>query len=179
MSSKASVVALVLLLSAILYFVLRSGPGSFQEASDDVALESVLASDLQTRVSESTSSVKLVNMWATWCAPCVEEFPYLLRLREEFSAEEFDLILVSLDLESERAKAVNFLQEQGVDFETYIRTGDDVDFIEGFYGDWSGGLPATFIYDSQGQLQDFWVGASDFEEFREKVVQVLNSKENQ
>lgn len=164
------------MLSAILYLVFQAGPERFSGMGHDISLRPVLADALQTRVNESKASVRLVNMWATWCAPCIEEFPYLMRLREEFSSEEFDLILVSLDLESEREKAEEFLANQGVDFESYIRTGDDVDFIEGFYSDWSGGLPATFIYDEQGELKNFWVGDASFEEFKEQVNKVLNSK---
>lgn len=60
-----------------------------------------------------TGKHRLVNVWATWCAPCVEEFPDLVALSRRFDLREFELITISLDAPKDEAKALAFLQKQG------------------------------------------------------------------
>ncbi|MEO8603545.1 MAG: hypothetical protein ABI629_13300, partial [bacterium] len=62
---------------------------------------------------------------------------------------------------------------QGVDFPTYIKTGDDMQFINAFDPKWSGALPATFIYDGTGQLRHALLGKSSYAQFEAKVLDVL------
>jgi thiol-disulfide isomerase/thioredoxin len=170
MSSKMPVIVLILVLSAILYLVFTTSPNLFNRTDlQGVQLVEADIGRIQERIKASSSKVKLVNMWATWCAPCIAEFPYLLQLREEFSAEDFDLILISADVPSDMDKVRDFLAERSVQFETYLKIGDDLEFIEGIHEDWSGGLPATVIYNAQNEIVNFWVGDATLEEFKERV----------
>jgi thiol-disulfide isomerase/thioredoxin len=77
-------------------------------------------------VNEPGAEVVLVNVWATWCAPCIEEMPDLLRLRREFREQGLRLILVSADFESARKQVRERLAGLGVDFETFRRAGKDM-----------------------------------------------------
>ncbi len=115
----------------------------------------------------------LVNVWATWCLPCREEFPDLVRLRREYAGRGLRLILVSGDFESELAEVQRFLEEEGVDFPSYIKTGKDMEFIEALHPEWSGALPATFIYDRKGTLRHFWQEKATYARFEKKVVELL------
>jgi thiol-disulfide isomerase/thioredoxin len=115
----------------------------------------------------------LVNIWATWCIPCREEMPHLLRLRRAYAPRGLRVILVSGDFSSDRDQATAFLREQGVDFPTYIKTGSDMEFIDALDSSWSGALPATFIYDGEGRLRHTIYGKASYEQFEEKIRDVL------
>ncbi len=97
----------------------------------------------------------VVNFWATWCVPCVEEFPDLLKLRERYGKRGLEVALVSIDRQRDAETVVReFLRRHNVGFETYIkRSGDDEGFINAVSPGWSGALPATAIFDAQGTLR--------------------------
>jgi len=97
----------------------------------------------------------LVNFWATWCAPCREEFPDLVEIRAQYGPDTLDFVLVSLDEPSEIGKAVpEFLKEaQATAFPSYLLNADDSDAAINLVDPtWSGELPATFLYDRSGAL---------------------------
>ncbi len=133
------------------------------------------AAQVLDAVRAAKKPVVVVNLWATWCIPCREEFPDLMKLRRAYKDRGIEVLLVSGDFSSERDQATTFLTEQGVDFPTYIKTGDDMAFINAFDPKWSGALPATFIYDGQGTLRHALLGKSSYAQFEEKVLDVLHS----
>lgn len=137
------------------------------------APQPVTAAELLAAVRAADAKAVLVNVWATWCIPCREEFPDLLRLRRAYAGQGLKVLFVSGDFSTERAAAAAFLTEQGVDFPTYIKTGDDMQFIDAFDPQWSGALPATFIYDRTGTRRHALLGKSTYAQFEEKVRDVL------
>ena len=97
----------------------------------------------------------LVNFWATWCEPCREEFPDLVEIREQYGPDSLDFVLVSLDDPSDIGKAVpEFLAEaRATAFFSYLLNADDSDAAINLVDpNWSGELPATFLYDRSGAL---------------------------
>ena len=98
----------------------------------------------------------LVNVWATWCEPCRDEMPHLLKFFRAHKDEGLRLVLVSADDDADRDKVVGFLASQGVDFPTWIKRGDDMTFIDALDPSWSGALPASFLFDGRGLLQRRW-----------------------
>lgn len=132
-------------------------------------LRPIGAKSLLTEIEKSSASIKLLNVWATWCGPCIEEFPSLLKLREQYQSRGLELILVSADMPEEIDKIESFLRDQKVNFFTYLKTDSDEDFIKAMNPDWSGALPASFIYNRSGQLVDFWTGDLTYEEFESKI----------
>ena len=133
------------------------------------------AAQVLDAVKAAKAKVVVVNVWATWCIPCREEMPDLLKLRRDYKERGVALLLVSGDFSAEREQAAAFLGEQGVDFPTYIKTGDDMAFIDAFDPKWSGALPATFIYDGQGALRHALLGKTSYAELETKVLDVLQS----
>jgi thiol-disulfide isomerase/thioredoxin len=125
-------------------------------------------------VNEPGAEVVLVNVWATWCAPCIEEMPDLLRLRREFREQGLRLILVSADFESARKQVRERLAGLGVDFETFRRAGKDMEFINALDERWSGALPASFVYDGEGRLRHFEQGRASYDEFRKLILDVMD-----
>ena len=132
------------------------------------------AADVLQAVRAPGARVVLVNVWATWCVPCREEMPGLIRLRRAYAERGLRLVLVSGDFSSDADQAAAFLSEQQVDFPTYIKKGSDMEFIDAFDPQWSGALPATFIYDGQGRLRFTIHGKASYEELEQKVRDVLS-----
>ena len=142
-------------------------------ASRRPAVVRVTARELRRLIRGSAGRVVLVNVWATWCEPCRQEFPDLLQLRRALAARGLDLVLVSADFDSRLPQVRAFLAGQGVDFTTYLKNESDTAFIDGVDPAWSGSLPATFVYDRSGALRDFWEGPATYETLLAKVNKVL------
>ena len=166
----------VLLLVALL--ALAAVPVQAEEVADG-ALPPVTPAGPE-RVLEAVQApgaeVVLVNFWATWCAPCLEELPDLLKLRRDYRDEGLRLILVSVDFASAQAQMRERLAELGVDLETYRREGDDMALIQAFDERWSGALPASFVYDGAGRLRHFEQGRASYEEFEKLILQVMRGE---
>ena len=128
------------------------------------------------RILASTRGhVTLVNFWATWCAPCVEEFPDLLKLREAYASRGLRVVFVSLDTPGDTATAVRgFLEKHGVGFTTYIKSaGDDEAFINTVDRNWRGAIPATFIYDRRGREIHALTDAHTFKQLARLIEPLL------
>ncbi|KDA53523.1 hypothetical protein EG19_04790 [Thermoanaerobaculum aquaticum] len=93
----------------------------------------------------------VVNVWATWCRPCVEEFPEILEFARK-NQGNVKVMLVSADFSSRRELVEKFLRERGVGFATYLKQGSDEAFVEVLSPQWSGALPATFVFAPGGKL---------------------------
>ncbi|HKQ60998.1 MAG TPA: TlpA disulfide reductase family protein [Candidatus Polarisedimenticolaceae bacterium] len=144
-----------------------------QLAAAAPALRPADAAELLHQVRRSGARAVLLNVWATWCQPCREELPDLLRLRRELGGRGLAVMLVSADFEDEGAAAARFLGSQGVDFPTWLKSGRDAPFIDGLAPAWSGALPASFVFDGTGKLHAFREGKQTYETFRELVLDVL------
>jgi len=130
---------------------------------------------LKHMVAGFKGHVVVLNFWATWCTPCREEFPDLLRLRRTYREKGLELLFVSIDNSKKSLPQVGtFLRQEKVDFPTYIKhTINDEAFINSVHKDWSGALPATFIYDRQGRLMHSRIDAQSFEQLSRLVVPLL------
>lgn len=151
-------------LSIVIPFLATAESGNFEKINSD-QMSALLASD--------TAAVKVVNVWATWCAPCVREFPPFLSLKQKMEHESVEMIFVSADFASERDSAIRFLASQGVDFKTYWMRGDTNEFINNLSESWSGALPATFVFNRRHELVYFYQGEVDFSLLENKINQSL------
>lgn len=122
----------------------------------------------------SDSRAVLVNVWATWCLPCRKEFPDLVRLGRDYAKQGLKVIFVSGDFDDQRSQVIEFLAAHGVQGDTYLKTGKDEEFIDAFDPDWSGALPATFLYDGAGSLQHAILESASYERLEKLVVALLD-----
>lgn len=134
------------------------------------------APGLLAAVREGAAPVTLVNVWATWCGPCREEFPDLVKLERDYRDRGLRVLFVSADFDDQLGEAKQFLARHGVSATSYIKTGDDMQFIDALDKRWSGALPATFIYDRAGKLRAFREGKADYRYFEHEVLGVLASQ---
>ena len=101
----------------------------------------------------------LINFWATWCEPCRQEFPDLVKIDGEYKGK-IDFITISLDFEEEIATTVpKFLAEMKATMPTYLLvTADETAAIQMVSKDWAGALPFTVIYAPDGTMSYFHQG---------------------
>jgi thiol-disulfide isomerase/thioredoxin len=136
------------------------------------------ASAIKKAIESSGGTAVLVNIWATWCVPCREEFGDVLKVRHDLAGRGLKVLFVSADFDDARDDALRFLGERGVDFPSYWKVGRDEDFIAALAPEWSGVLPATLIYDGHGRLAKILEGKQSYETFRDQAIQVIEQGRN-
>ena len=119
----------------------------------------------------------LVNFWATWCGPCREEFPDLVKIDEEYRGK-IDFITVSLDFIEELNTAVPmFLGEMNAEMPTYLLTSaDENTLVSSITKDWSGGLPFTILYNEKGEITYTRQGKVSYETLKGVIEKTLGEK---
>lgn len=95
----------------------------------------------------------LVNFWATWCDPCREEFPDLVKVDQQYKGK-IDFITVSLDeVENISTTVPKFLTAMKSEMPSYLlKAADENMFIGTIAKDWQGGMPFTALYSATGEL---------------------------
>ena len=98
------------------------------------------------KLSDWKGRVVLINLWATWCAPCRKEMPDLAKLQRELGSDQFEVVAISVDRKGAEASSA-FLKETGSDaLKLYVEpTTKIVGELQ------SAGLPATILVDRQGR----------------------------
>jgi peroxiredoxin len=131
---------------------------------------------VQAAIRKPGARAVVVNVWATWCEPCREEMPDLVRAYRAHKQDGLRLVLVSADDEDGRAEAEKFLAAQGVDFDSFLKVGDDMTFINGIDPRWTGALPATFVFDERGRVVQFWPRQITHQELTSKLTELLKRR---
>jgi thiol-disulfide isomerase/thioredoxin len=137
----------------------------------------VTVAEVQKLIKEPGARAVLVNVWASWCQPCVEEMPDILRAYRQHKGSGLRLLLVSADPKDGLPKAQKFLAGLGVDFPSYLKTGDDMQFIDGLDPKWDGTLPASMLFDGQGNKLQLWSGKVSYEALTRKLGDVLGEQQ--
>jgi thiol-disulfide isomerase/thioredoxin len=125
-------------------------------------------------VASHKGSVLLVDFWATWCAPCREEMPQLVQLERKYRGRGLRLVTVSCDEPEDQSKAGQFLTKQGATQPAYLkRVAEDEKFINFVSGNWSGALPAMFLYDRNGRLARSFIGETDLAVLEQAILKLM------
>ena len=131
------------------------------ESSSSRELIDIDGPGLLRMIRSGAGPLTVINVWATWCGPCKEEFPDLLAVARAYKSKGVRLAFVSTDFGPDRAAAVEFLKAQGAPLPSYIKAGKDEAFIEALDPRWVGTLPATVIFDNTGRRVKFFQGKLD------------------
>jgi thiol-disulfide isomerase/thioredoxin len=129
--------------------------------------------EIQAAILNSEAPLTLVHVWATWCDPCREEFPELLKAYRHVEERGLVLQLVSAD-DPDDLEAVNtFLRTHQSPVDSLVSTELSEEFIELFSPNWEGALPATFFFDANGKLAAEWAGKRSYEDYIQTLEQLL------
>ncbi len=129
-----------------------SRPPHVGSAAKDFSLRD---SDRNVTLAQFRGQVLVLNFWATWCPPCEEELPSLMRMQDSLRARGVTVLGVSIDVDGDAYH--RFLKQRGVNFLT-IR--DPEQKIATMYG--TAGWPETYIIDRQGVMRRKFVGPVDW-----------------
>jgi thiol-disulfide isomerase/thioredoxin len=104
--------------------------------------------DIAPIFNSDSDTTYVINFWATWCQPCIEEMPYFEELHEEFSEEKVRVVLVSLDFEKDvEPRLIPFLEEKQLQSDVaLLLDGKYNDWIDRVEPTWDGAIPVTLIY---------------------------------
>jgi thiol-disulfide isomerase/thioredoxin len=126
--------------------------------------------------TNNTGKVRLINVWATWCGPCVAEFDELLETNLRFRHRDFEMITVAAEFPDERAKVLAFLQKHHASTRNLLFGGTDKYKLgEALDPEWNGALPHTVLIGPKGEVLYRETGQIDFLELRRKIVPALNA----
>ena len=138
-----------------------------------------------------TKNVRLFNVWATWCVPCVAEFPDLVLTSRKFDMRNFEFISISVDEAGDSPKVKSFLEKnsaglserlkksvkaEGRKSNSYLFTGGSTeDLMKVLDPEWPGGVPHTILVDTNGVV--LWRHNSQVngDELRAKVLEHIGT----
>ena len=119
-----------------------------------VTLEQIDVTGIKELVSNASSGkLRLINIWATWCGPCITEFPDLVIIDRMYRGRQFEFITISADKQERKNEVLNFLKTQQASNKNYIFNKDDVyEMIEAVDPEWQGALPYTLLIEPGGKI---------------------------
>jgi thiol-disulfide isomerase/thioredoxin len=124
--------------------------------------------------AEGAGKLRLVNLWATWCGPCVEELPELVEMHRMYRKREFELVTISLDVADDKQKALETLREHHVSAKNYLYASTDRDKLaEALDPKWPGPLPYTLLIAPDGKVLYRRSGAIEPLEVKQAIVEHL------
>ena len=140
-------------------------------AQREVTLNEIDNEGVKELMANNTEKLQLINIWATWCAPCVTEFPDLIKLQKIYGRKDFEFISLSADKLDTKDKVLKFLKEEQAGVKNYIYSQDDVyELIELVDPKWSGALPYTLLVEPGGEKVYSYQGAVEMPELRKAIV---------
>jgi thiol-disulfide isomerase/thioredoxin len=139
------------------------------------------AAGLKKQVAAHKGKVVVVNFWATWCGPCVQEFPDLVKLYKNNKAKGLELITISADEPTDGAKVKAFLGKNGLSKGYLNKSSAD---IEGFLkyleptlsASASVGIPRTYVIDRNGKIVKALISGQTYSAFQSAVTPYLAKK---
>ncbi len=156
--------------------------------SKEVTLDTADADLIKKLAANGTDKLRLINVWATWCGPCVAEMPHLIDIGRQFETRGFDMITVSVDSPGMKKKTETMLgrfhaampklteasiKEEGRTTNNYLFEGDTDALAEALDPEWEGTLPHTVLISPEGKIIHRVSGEADADELRRFIVKTL------
>jgi thiol-disulfide isomerase/thioredoxin len=165
------------LFPAVAAVLLGAGCGPASEPASASAFRLINVSDVEEltdQLETAEARAVVVNVWATWCGPCIVEFPEFIRYDTEMEDEGVQVRFLSVDDPGIRPRVVQFLRERGWNEPSYLAMNQDV--VQGLsfaaHTIWDGSIPVTFVL-VDGKVRDMWVGTTTYQLLAARVDRVL------
>jgi thiol-disulfide isomerase/thioredoxin len=127
--------------------------GAKKWAAEPVALTPVDEAGLKELARNDSKKLRLINVWATWCGPCLIEFPELVTTNRMYRGRDFEMVTVSADPKEKYDKALEFLVgQQASNRNLHFDSGDPYKMIDALDAKWEGALPHTMLVAPGGKV---------------------------
>ena len=142
-------------------------------AQKEVTLNSIDESGIKDLLENNDSEkLRLINVWATWCGPCIIEYPEFVNLQRMYGARDFEFVSISADNPKKYNRALALLQKKESAVTNYLFSNDDkYALIESIDSDWNGALPYTILVEPGGREVWKHQGSVDFYELKKVIVE--------
>ncbi len=157
-------------LIALLIFAATTLPVS----ADTGSLELVTRDRFTQVLAAERGKTVVLNLWATWCVPCLREIPDLMRLEDELQENGVVLVALGMDDPNDFARVDAFRTQHFPEFSSYLRDSPDMDSLVSIVDPvWNELLPTTYLLDPDGDVIRRIQGKQSFEDFYDLVVEAL------
>jgi len=137
-----------------------------------VTIKDINEAGISDLLSNDSGKLRLINVWATWCGPCVQEYEEFVNIHRMFGGRDFEFISISADKAKRRDKALEILQKKHSALDNYIFTNEDkYALIEAVDPEWNGALPYTMLIEPGGAVAWKYQGDVDFHKLRKMIVE--------
>lgn len=121
-----------------------------------------------------TGKYRLVNVWATWCGPCIIEFPEFITIQRMYGGRDFEFVSISTDGVKKKEKVIEFLKDKSAATINYIYSAEDkYPLIEAVDKNWPGALPYTLLIAPGGEIVYAHQGLVDPLEVKKVIIQKI------
>jgi thiol-disulfide isomerase/thioredoxin len=145
---------------------------SFEKwAKETVMLDTITEEGIKELVKNNGDKLRLINIWATWCGPCVKEFSEFIAINRMYRSRDFEFISISADDPAVKNKVYKFLQTKQASCTNYLFNIDNkYKLIEAVDPNWQGALPYTILVEPGGKIVYAKQGAIDPAEMKRIIV---------
>jgi thiol-disulfide isomerase/thioredoxin len=118
-----------------------------------VSIENIDATGIKDLIRNKSDKIRLVTVWASWCGPCVQEFPDFVIIDRIYRSRQFEFISINADKLSRKDYVLKFLQKNEASNKNYIFNSDNnSELVEAIDPQWSGALPYTLLIEQGGKI---------------------------
>ncbi len=141
-------------------------------AEREVNLEEINKQQIKDLIANDSKKLRLINVWATWCGPCVAEFPDFVEIDRMYRDRDFEFVSISADNPEKKDKVLGFLKKKQASNKNYIFNSDDkYALIETIDPNWQGSLPYTILVEPGGKIVYSQEGTIDVFKMKKTIVE--------